>query len=192
MAETISPKSKLPPTAPGFYYSPDSVNGMAQAGIDSPRLLPSKPLSLSLTWDTGQKWDGRLSLTTAHYASPNQPALANSHHLALSIPSIPTPAPEYPGDSFQPYPAEADQKFSIHAELAVTSGIALRAFGESPTGAACRSPIHHPVRSPMRWHFAAPASSRPFAVIAQGRFATASTGHRPLPPDSIFSSGLTA
>ena len=41
-----------------------------------------------------------------------------------------THAPEYPGDSFQPYPAEAGQSISIRAELSVTSGNALRAFGE--------------------------------------------------------------
>ena len=53
MAVTISPESKLPPTATGFYYSPDSVNGRVQAAIDSPRLLPSKtaqPLAHLGSW----------------------------------------------------------------------------------------------------------------------------------------------
>ena len=130
MAVTISPESKLPPTAPGFYYSPDSLYGRSPAGTVSRKRLPSEPLSLSLTWDPGQEWDGRLSLPTAHFASPNQPALANSHHLALSIPSIPKHAPEHPGDSFNPYPAEDGQSFSIHSELSVTKGSVLRAFGE--------------------------------------------------------------
>jgi len=43
---------------------------------------------------------------------------------------MPVHAPEYPGDSFEPYQAKTGQSFSISAELAVTSGNALRSFGE--------------------------------------------------------------
>ena len=166
---------RLPPTASGFYYSPDSLNGRAQT-FTAKTAQPLAHLGLV------KKWDGRLSLPTAHYASPNQSALANSHPRAFhSLDS--SHAPEYPGDSFQPYPAEAGSR------LSVTSGNALRAFSEWIT---LRGGLPNPPPRSFTDEVALCRTGFTFAVIAQGRFATASTGHRTLPRDSIFSSGSTA
>ena len=129
MAITVGPDSKTPPKQPNFYFTPDSLNGRGQSRSVTPEKLPRKPLSLSLSWDPHQTWDGTNALPTAHFSSPNRRQLANSHHLALSTPSVPTYAPEYRGNGFDPYPVEAGQAFSLRSELSITQGNAMKAFG---------------------------------------------------------------
>jgi hypothetical protein len=136
MAVTVGPDSRPAVDKPGRFFTPDSLKDRASVLPSAINHLPSAPtgasapLTVALTWDPLQKWDGEHSFPSARFASPNFDTGMANHRLALFLPSTPDYVPENATQARKPYVLPEDKTLSLDVRLVVTPGPALVAMRE--------------------------------------------------------------
>ncbi len=131
MAVTIGPESGRAPEHPDRFFTPDSLQDQATpAPRPSPAAHLRSDLTVALTWDPFQRWDGEHTFPTPRFASPNFDEGMRNHRLALFLPSVPDFVDENADRATRPYLLAAGKPVTLEADLSISKGPAMAALGE--------------------------------------------------------------
>ncbi|MEO8425506.1 MAG: CARDB domain-containing protein [Verrucomicrobiota bacterium] len=133
MAITIGPDSQPLPMDPARFFTPDSLKDLtnSKSPVAQPASrLPRSDLTIGLTWDPLQKWDGQHAFPSTRFSSPNLDEGMNNHRIGLFLPSVPEFVPENSERAHKPYLLTAQKKVSLSANLVVTQGSVATALRE--------------------------------------------------------------
>jgi hypothetical protein len=134
MAVTIGPDSQAPPEAPGRFFTPDSLKDQppltAAPTLHAPRSTLHDPVTVALSWDPLQRWDGEHAFPSPRFSSPNSDEAMRNHRLALFLPSTPDFVKENADRAATPYSLQAGQTLTLEANLIVAPGPATLALRE--------------------------------------------------------------
>jgi hypothetical protein len=132
MAVSVGPGSQVPPAKPERFFTPDSLKDQAQ--LQPTKLAPTitnhlSEVTVALTWNPLQLWDGEHAFLSARYASPNLDEGMKNHRLGLFLPSAPEFVPENGDTATNAYLLAAGKSLKLDATLVVAPGpanVALR------------------------------------------------------------------
>jgi CARDB len=133
MAITVGPGSRPFSKGLGRFFTPDSLKDLAQANsLAAPpaSAVPSSDLTLGLTWDPLQKWDGQHAFPSARFSSPNLDEGMNNHRIGLFVPSVTDFVRENSDRADKSYLMTAQKKLSLNANLVVAQGSVTTALRE--------------------------------------------------------------
>jgi hypothetical protein len=132
MAVTLGPENQSAPEAPGRFFCPDSLKDQPPGGARPATggTAPAGTLTLALTWDPQQRWDGEHAFPSPRFSSPNRDEGMENHRLALFLPSVPDFTEENQERAARAYSLKANRTLSLDATLLVTPGPATAALRE--------------------------------------------------------------
>jgi len=122
MAVTVGGESLIPPKDADKFFCPDSLFDLPKLSR-KPAQLP--PITVALSWNPLQRWDGERILPSLRFESPS--AEGKGHRLGLFIPSCPDFVPENSDRATKPYRLRAGQVLTLEAKIAVEFGHVLTA-----------------------------------------------------------------
>ena len=140
MAVTVDENSQVAPERPARFFAPDSLKDRRESAPDRPAF--SQPLSgsgvtVALSWDPLQRWDGEHAFPSARFASPNFDEGMRNHRLGLFLPSVPEFVAENGDRAVTPYPLAAGRVLTLDARLTIAPGavqVALRQWLDAVGG----------------------------------------------------------
>jgi hypothetical protein len=132
MAITLGPENQPPPESPARFFCPDSLKDQPPDGARPATggAAPVGALTLALTWDSQQRWDGEHAFPSPRFSSPNLDEGMENHRLALFLPSVPDFTEENQERAARAYSLKANRTLSLDATLLVTPGPATAALRE--------------------------------------------------------------
>ena len=122
MAVTIGPGIQKLPDGADRFFTPDSSLDIAMAAAVPSSADGFSGFTVGLFWDVNQKWDGKRTLPTAQFSSPNRGEGMDNHRLALLLPSAADGVPENGEAADVPFSIAAGTSLSLEATLVVTPG----------------------------------------------------------------------
>ncbi len=117
MAITVGGESLIPPKDADKFFCPDSLFDLPKLSR-KPTQLP--PITVALSWNPLQRWDGERILLSLRFESPS--AESKGHQFGLFIPSCPDFVPENSDRATKPYHLRARQVLTLEAKIAVEFG----------------------------------------------------------------------